>query len=409
MKGINSLLMIFTLSVFASVMVVGIDRVASIAGTGHNRLNQIIFLSKSAEIVGDCNSDPGTIRFWSSEDGTLKRVVQLDENQFSSSIAVSSDENLLAVGTFKVKLRRGPAMGWGTVERSVRCYSIADQRWLWETKVTDTIGDCAGCDLETVFSPDNERIFTAGGKYVTICSVKTGAILQERKDPLSRYPLSTYSMKKGKVFSPSGRYLVVWQEKPIPGHEIVGGLFVSKKVTVWDIEKDKMVSSWKKDKPICSAVFSLDERRILFTSMDGHVRIWNLEEQRVEREWMALSRGQNPSATVQITTVPAISSDSKVLATFGDQEVRFGVRIWDYPTGHLAHDFPKTAFMCEFCGDYAMTFTKDGRGIAFQNWGDLCLYGMQTWEAKWCVPTWPEDDGKSGRSKDRPGKQFVIK
>ena len=47
MKGINSLLMIFTLSVFASVMVVGIDRVASIAGTGHNRLNQIIFLSKS--------------------------------------------------------------------------------------------------------------------------------------------------------------------------------------------------------------------------------------------------------------------------------------------------------------------------------------------------------------------------
>jgi WD40 repeat protein len=381
---------------------------AVMKGSGHNRLNNLFFLPNHSELVGDCNSDPGSLRFWSLEDGSLKRIVQLDENQFSSSMAVSSDGRLIAVGTFKVK-RRGITEGWGTSERSLRCYSTRDQRWIWEVKGRDGTEDCAGCDLEVAFSSDNARVLAASAKYIAIYDARTGELLRETKKPLSDYSLSIHSMKKGRVFSPSGKYFVVWQEKPIPGHEIMVGLFANDKMTVWDFEKDKRVAYWKKDKPICSARFPPDERKIILGSMDGYLRVWDMLEQRVVREWKAHSTSNDLASATGTTMISAISQDGLYLASFGDGNTRFDVRVWNYATGALVHEFRETAFMGGCRQYYPITFDRNGGSIAFQNWGNLCLYDTKTWEERWCVPTWPEDNGKMWRYEDRPGEGFVTR
>jgi len=88
------------------------------SGSRHNRLISLRFLSQTSQLVGDCNSEPGSIRFWSLESGNLNNVIQLDDNEFSSSIAVNQDESLLAVGTFILRPARGSPVDYETVNRS---------------------------------------------------------------------------------------------------------------------------------------------------------------------------------------------------------------------------------------------------------------------------------------------------
>lgn len=163
-------------------------------GSGHNRLNRLFFIPKYAELLGDCNSDPGSIRFWSLENGHLDNVVCLDDNEFSSSLSVSPDEDLIAVGTFKL---RPYETRYDTNERSVLCYSIKESRWLWKMKWVETPMDCAGCDLNVTFTDDNKRIIVAGAKLFAVYEARTGKLLQRRDKPLSDYSLLTYSKKKG--------------------------------------------------------------------------------------------------------------------------------------------------------------------------------------------------------------------
>lgn len=388
---------------------ISLGRGADVKGIGHNRLNSVFILSKSSQLVGDCNSDPGSIRFWSLENGKLNDVIQLDKNEFSSSIAVSPDESLIAVGTFTLKSREREGGSYGTTNRSIGCYSIKEKKWLWKVKVEGTSGDCAGCDFKVAFTSDNNKVLAAGIRYILTFDAKTGELSKKQEDPLDNYSASVHSKKMGKIFSPSAKYFVVWQEKPREGHEILSGLFINKRVTVWDMEKNERIAYWEKDKPICSATVTPDEKNIIIGSMDGYIRIWSLSEQKIIREWKSHWRSKYPDNKKDINAITSISPDSRYLATSGDGDKRFNVKIWDYATGNLVHEFSETAFSVEYCGDYPMVFSNDGKYFAFQNWGNLCLYDTQTWKEKWCVPSWPEDNGKMWRYEQRPGKGFSIR
>jgi WD40 repeat protein len=379
---------------------------ADMKGSSHNRLNNIFFLSKSSQLVGDCNSDPGSLRFWSLKDGHLNKVVQLDDNEFFSSIAISPDESLIAVGIFKVKPYE---TRYDTSERAVGCYSITEGRWLWKVKWGGSPGDCNGCDVKVTFTADKSNILAVGVRYIVSYDAKTGELIQKNDEPLDDYSPLTWAKKKGKVFSPSVHYFVTWQEKPIEGHEILGGLFTNDKLTIWNMEKNKRVAYWKKDKPICSATFTPDEKTLVIGTMDGYVRIWDIAARKVIREWKAHWISKDANNMNDIMTVSSISPDGRYLATFGDGAERFNVKIWDYATGALLHEFPDTAFSVKYCGNYPMVFGNDVKYFAFQNWGNVCLYDTQTWTEKWCVPSWPEDNGKKWKYESRPGTFKMIR
>ena len=81
-----------------------------------------------------------------------------------------------------------------------------------------------------------------GYENILFYDAKTGQKLEVIEEPLKDYPIIGMSIR-GSVLSPSGRYLVVWQEKPPPGHHILGKLIANKWVTVWDLQKSKAGSA----------------------------------------------------------------------------------------------------------------------------------------------------------------------
>ena len=147
----------------------------------------------------------------------------------------------------------------------------------------------------------------------------------------------------------------------------------------------------------CSALFTPDEKNLVLGSMDGHVRIWSITEQKVIRGWKAYAADapvtfRNSPAPYFISSM-VFSHDGQYLATLGfDIKSRFAIRIWEYSTNKLIREFPEVISLgLSMCSEYPMACSPDGKYFAFEQQGKLCLYDTQTWEEKWCVLSWPED------------------
>jgi len=187
---------------------------------------------------------------------------------------------------------------------------------------------------------------------------------------------------RGSVLSPSGRYIVVWQEKPPPGHHILGRLIANQWVTMWDLQTKKQVARWRKPEyeNICAA-FTKDEKNILFGSSEGHIRMWSVEKQEIIRDWW-----------VGETTVDYLqfSNDYRYLAIFGAGK-KFHIIIFDYPEGKEVHHFQ--GFHCVHVeGDpFPMTFLDTSKFFAFADSDRVCVYDTKTWKEKWCVSSSADD------------------
>jgi hypothetical protein len=81
-----------------------------------------------------------------------------------------------------------------------------------------------------------------------------------------------------------------------------------------------------------------------------------------------------------------------MLATMGFPKEGFTIRVWDYSSNKLIHEFIHVCFSRRPMGnDYPMAFSPDGKYFAFERQGKLCLYGTQNWQERWCAFSWPED------------------
>jgi WD40 repeat protein len=348
---------------------------ASPVETPKGNLDHLFFLPKSSLLLGSCpcGTEP-TIRFWSSRDGKLKGIIQLGYREWVTSMLPSYSENLIAIASFKLN--------------TIGCYSVSEDRWLWKAK---WIENDPFTVKRVLFTPDDQKIMAFGEKVIVTYDARKGDILHTQAEPLNEYMSFRYA-SKGYVISPSGRHFMVWQDFPLKGHATWGSLFFkNKKVTIWDFERMRPVTRWTKESMICDGAFATDEREIVVGQCDGHILIKPISEDRVIKRWKAHENARYPDAEFQLMSV-LLSADNRHLATYGDDEDgRDGVKVWDYLDGELLHSFHKVSGRSWTPGKkYPMAFSPDGKYFAFEQHGNLCIYDTQTWEQKWCVPSWPE-------------------
>jgi len=208
-----------------------------------------------------------------------------------------------------------------------------------------------------------------------VYDAKTGKKLEAIGEPLKDYPLLHMSIR-GSVLSPSGRYIVIWQELAPPGHHVWGRWIANKWVTVWDLQTRKQVARWRKPEyeNECAA-FTRDEKHILFGSVKGHIRIWSVEKQEVIRDWSLGFLGSVADMR--------FANDYRYLAvnlTGRD----FLIRVYDYSNGKEIHSFEDVG--AGAVGEPSpMTFFDGSDFLAFAKKKQVCVYDTKTWKEQWCV------------------------
>lgn len=310
------------------------------------------------------------IRVWSAEDGRVEDVLRFSSQEETRSIAASPVGELVAVSFW---YRSGMKGKEG--QSSIGCYSVTEKKWLWREDWPATFD--AGRKVQ--FSPDGSKIFVIGFKNLVLYEANTGKRLEIMREPLRDYPLLHMSVR-GSVLSPSGRYFVVWQELAPPGHHKWGKFIANKSVTVWDLQTRRQIAGWKKPEyETYCAVFTKDEKSILFGSGIGHIRTWSVERQEMIQEWPV---GVNNLVGVNDMR---FSEDYQYLAiNYGGQ--RFGIRVYDYATREEIQSF-EDVYVDLFADPYPMTFFDGSDYFAFATRrNQVCVYDNRTWKEKWCSP-----------------------
>ena len=333
-----------------------------------NRLDNLLFNSQNSLLIAGCNKGQGgCIRFWAIEDGKLKHSEELGNEIWAFLVSLSHDGKFLAAAL-------------SSNERG--CYSIEKKKWMWKTN-----WGREGMGEVLLFTPDDQRIVANGSENILYYDAKTGKILKTQKEPLNNYPPRGGTLEQI-VISSDAKYIVIWQMTPraLAGHGILGRLFANKKIVIWDLEKVEEVASLRKDREICSAVFTPAEEHVIFGTEDGHIQAWDFSAQKIVRDWKVYNSAasENPTAVDAISISPA----GKYLATLASSKWKgYSIKIWEYSTNKLVHEFSGVAAQSSVrgCWLYPMAFSPDGKYFAFEQNGKLCLYDTQMWVEKWCV------------------------
>jgi WD40 repeat protein len=317
----------------------------------------------------------GAIKFWSVENGKLEDSMQFSPKEYPETIDISPDGELMVVAFWNLRAK-GEKYG----HSSIACYSLTEKKWAWRSDWPSKF-DYA---REVKFSPDGLKVAVIGVKNIVFYDAMTGQTLEVISEPLKDYPIIGLSVR-GSVLSPSGRYIVVWQEKPPPGHHILGRLIANKRVTVWDLQSRKQLASWRKPEYVnFCAVFTKDEKNILFGSgidSGGHIRVWSVEKKEIIQNWSLGDIG----ALLYLK----FSDDYRFLAIHAAGKT-FDIIICDYPERKEVHRFGDVAGSHEG-GPYPMTFFDGSKFFSFtKNDGQVCVYSTQTWKEKWCVGSSPK-------------------
>jgi len=335
------------------------------------RLGAVFFNPQSSRILGEYSrGEEPSIRFWSLDNGKLSHLIQLGYREWITAIAISHDENMIAVASFHTN--------------TVGCFSINKDTWLWKSKWIEKDPFHV---KKVLFTPDDQKILAFGEKHIVTYNSQKGEINQKQTQPLSQYS-SLPSCRRMYVVSPSGRYFLVSQGPCLSGHAVLSRFFLlNKKVTIWDLERNEIVARWEKESEICAAVFSPNEKEIVIGSCDGHIIVRPISEDKVIRKWRAHTNVRYPDADFQLQAI-IFSTDGEYLATYGVWEDGWdGVKVWDYENGKLIHSFYKLLAGGVLEQIYPMAFSPDGKYFALEQQGNLCLYDTQTWQERWCVPS----------------------
>lgn len=304
----------------------------------------------------------GGMYFWSTQDGKLKHSVRFSKEVWPEYLDVSPDETRAAVIFYE-------SLSDGKRPHGLGCYSLAEKRWLWKWKWD--MDEIEGFPQAVKLLPNGRRILVLGYWSVWYYDVETGKKVHEWKGLLKDYDVWRYALRTSYV-SPSGRYLVIWQEKPWEGLAL-GRMDMY--VTVWDLQTGEEISRWKKPEYECEkGTFSPDEQSVIFGCKDGHIREWSIRSGTMVRELRI--KTSLPRWVVSVVFSP----DGRFVAVKAATE---DIMVFDYSTQKKLHTF-------EGSGKYnAMAFSSDGEFFALPIKGRICLYATSTWERKWCVEPRP--------------------
>ena len=340
-----------------------------------NYLRKLVFIPQKNQIAGLLDSgENGSLVVWSI-DGTKTQTFDFEKGVWGATIAVSNKGDSVVLG-----MVGGPEL---------MSYSLKDKRPVWKVK-----GIGKGFGLSSVsFTPDDNRVVVVGFKNIVVFDSKSGAILERQEDSEAfSFGLPRYRSRIEKI-SHTGRYAAFFQGK-VEVHD-EARLKNNVWITVYDIETKKLAAKQayvQKSYKNCSAVFTQDERNLVLGSMDGFVRVWSITDQKVIRQWKAYENSQantfreipfpNPIHSV------IWSSDGRLLATMGSTDAGSSIKVWEYATNRQVHEFRDViSSSLTMCSGYPMAFSPDGKYLALEQQGNLCLYDTQTWEEKWCVPS----------------------
>lgn len=308
-----------------------------------------------------------TIWVWSAENGRVEDTLYFPPK--GGPRAIDSNPNGDGV---TAALWNPPARGEKYGHSSIAYYSLTEKKWLWSDDWPSEFGRAR----RVKFSSDGLRVIGVGFKNMLVYDARIGKKLEAIGEPLKDYPLLSDSVR-GSVLSPSGRYIVIWQE-PAPSGHLLGRWIANKWVTVWDLQTRKQVARWRKPEYVnfCAA-FTRDEKHILFGSgidSRGHIRMWSVERQEMIRDW-SLGDG---------VCDMKFSEDYRYLAVYLAGE-DLSIRVYDYSNEKEVHSF-RGVGSSTFGEPTPMTFFDGSDFFAFAKKDQVCVYNTKTWEEKWCSP-----------------------
>ncbi len=346
-----------------------------------NRLSDLTFIRQTMDLAAACKSIPqGSVRFWSLTTGEERGIVQLNKDEVADSMTVRSDGRLVAVTFHNVFKYRHEG-------KFIGCFSIAENKWLWKEKWAEKALYC-----KVNFTSDNRKLIAVGYENLIVYNATSGKTLRRQTELFDDY-VASYDSPIRSALSPNGRFIAIWQETSKARAESWWRRNGSKWVTIWDIDKNKMIGRWESHRAgACSAAFTPDEKYVIFASSDGYVRVWSISTLQMTMEWRAY-RSNDPDSN-KVNGAIVVSPDSNYIATFGGSKTSSSIKVWAYPNGNLLQEFDEiaktVALTVDGCAIYPMAFSPDGKYFAFEKQGRLCLYDMQMWKEKWCVLSWPE-------------------
>jgi WD40 repeat protein len=347
-----------------------------------NNLDKLYFVPHRDLIVGTYGSEPsGSIRFWSIDEGKSKEVLDLGKGIWANSIAVSNNGTLMV----------GSLLG----KNEIACYSLNDRKWLWKMMWVEKA--VVGNTMR--FTNDDRKVVVVGHGNIVTYNALTGVILDTQEDSRAFSNGFSNYRRRIHVISPSARYAAFWLGDPL-AHDETWWSSRNIWVLVRDIESGKTIAKQGKIQEKyknCAAAFTPDEKNLALGSMDGYVRIWSILEQKIIKDWRAYGADEEPVPFEKMSFPNVIESmtfspDGRYLATMGHLKGGYAIRVWDYSSSKLIHEF-RDVISSSFpmCSGYPMAFSPDGKYFALEQQGNLCLYDTQTWEQEWCVPSWAED------------------
>jgi WD40 repeat protein len=169
------------------------------------------------------------------------------------------------------------------------------------------------------------------------------------------------------------------------------------KIRIWDLVKkavQKEITAHVQEKPqqvqhpIYTVAFSADGKQLVSSSFDKTLKIWNVDDGKLVREFKAYHEKDFPKGHQEEVFAAALSPDGKLLASGSGGQERV-IKIWNVADGTVVRDLPNPALVKDPKAPamshpgwvYHIRFTKDGKlvsaGDAPKNHGYLAVWNPQ--------------------------------
>jgi WD40 repeat protein/serine/threonine protein kinase len=356
--------------------------------TGHSsRVNCVAFSPDGKRIVS--GSRDGTIKIWDAkthqETATLKchsadvtsvsispdgkRIVSGGKDDFGS---VSPTAQIWDAQTGKNTLTLTDPSGVGNPSFSPGGKRIVSERKIWDAETGQETLTFKGSIYSPSFSPDGKHIIGASG-------VRVGAKMNGTLKILNAETGEEMLTLKGHAdyvnsasFSPDGKRIV--------------STSVDGSIKIWDSQTGPKTLTFTSHPNLYCVVFSPDGRRIVSGSRDGTIKMWDSE---TGEEMLTLNGHSRTAERV------AFSPDGKRIVSTSDTTLK----IWDAETGEETLTFEGDVVSVSFSPD-GKHIVSAGSDNTFKSWDaqtgkeTLTLQGHSDGV---CIASWQGPSGFQGQ------------
>ncbi|RJP70895.1 MAG: hypothetical protein C4539_05670 [Ignavibacteriales bacterium] len=375
----------------------------------YNNIDRFLyFMSVSNNIIAlswKDNFNQQCIRIWSKDDGNLMKEVLLEYNEDVKAFNVSHDDSSFIIMSRSIDED-------GKNAYIIKKYLIQENRWAWKKIWYKTASwawlkswySKAPC-LRLAYSDDNKQIICVTYLHTLILNSEDGEIINKSNEITSVLEHEDYLAIKMDLSS-NGRYFIFWGESQFPYDEygqskfaqgmkevvegIGSAIYSSKKkyIYVWDIFGDTLKCSIEipKKTSIGAPVFTKDETKFIYGTLNDFYYEHSLEEEKIIREWRQDSVSiKKPNSNYSWSGFKIISPDNKYFASFTYSDVSVidcfngnQIKFW--------HNYNAGSY--QYFDPYQMAFSSDSKYFALEHDGKICLYSTTDWEMIWSKQTY---------------------